>query len=538
MSQISGKGKRRLNSIFWIVSHILWVAVCFTVLFFFFLRYTDYECFTELDCLSYINTAINFNSLRFKEMYFYGINPLTHNFNYLIYSLFHSHKAFLYAQSIGMSAGLMFLIYSVRMTLNPALKSGWMAFILILTVPEIIYTGLYLNSSALAFPFYTLSILLLLISKKDFLKPFEVPVCGIAALLFVVSASFRVTFALALPVWWIFLISGRKMRKNLILGIAGAGVVTVFVLIASGAVDIRSFVDGIIQRSQIPHTYTPNRVTEIILLGSVQWWVTPLLLIYIGLKVFGSRVRPALVFSALCIVISFSYIALKAPGITTPKYLLEIFIAVPFLFADMLNTVAEKYGKKYAYWMFVLIGMLATMSLFISFKPPVKKNLHLFHRKMYEIKTEDGIRSSGSYLQMLRLRRSLKMPIGEKFNRYSYEIAEQFESSGSSLILILPENVTKGHFKKLNRVPIRIGIRLQMKGYAKHKLTQSPYTNLIYEKNGRYLALISDPSYMNSEDWMKDAASVYFTCDHSDGRNINANHDLRIKNLILEALER
>ncbi len=371
-----------------------WLVFVVTAVF--LLSFADYDGFEGDDINSvvpmfHLAEAIDGQLL----IYRYAWQPLSYWTGAAVFAISGSVSAIFGLAGVGVALAIAMLYRTVRFHIGLAP----LLFVpLLLLFPEIIYTGLYFNSSALAFPWVVLAVLLIFEARTA--RGAAVTGCALA-----IAVLMRFDFVLVGPavvllrVWYV-----RSSVDFAVLVVAGLATLAI------------SYGIGLFQPTALIDIYQTSRA-EIIALADTPGWddrtklfvltvvFSPVGWIAMGLAGFWVLRHRAFWFPAAVGLICFVPMFFAARNMLTAKYLMPLFALLPVLIALAWVHFRSRASNR-SYVVFRNLWCIAAVvSLIVSIEPrPQSPYFKITTSDPFQIGTHDGTRSWGAYLlQMSRV---------------------------------------------------------------------------------------------------------------------------------------
>ena len=329
-----------------------------------------------------------------ENIYKFDWQPLAYWTGYAAYSLTGTIVAIFALSQIAVAGAIAMLWVIVTRCVG---VTGWLFVPILLMFPEILYTGLYYNSSALGFPFAVLAMLL----------AFAGPGWGWAALSGLalgIAVTMRIDYALTVPAIALFQLFLTGSPRDLVIT-AAAGLVWLGL----------SFGVGLLDLGRMLEVYASSRAESVDRAGQGGWDIQTKLLIattifspvgwavlligsgYVALT--ATRRLWGMAGLMLLALLPFLY---TLQNLLSVKYLMPVFALLPVLAALLWRDMTNRLGARLSR---ISAGFWGALSLGLLFAAPdidrAPPYLYLTVRDARVINTHDGPRSWGSYLLAL-----------------------------------------------------------------------------------------------------------------------------------------
>jgi hypothetical protein len=322
------------------------------------------------------------------EIYRPDWQPLSYATGAAIFALTGSVDTIFALPALGVAIGIALLYLATRrIGLTPLLFVP-----LLMLFPEIVYTGLYYNSSALGFPFVCLAVLL---APKTQTHPAAVLLGAILA----IAVLMRMDFVLIVPAILAYQVWFRREVIDLIMIGIGAGIVFGFAL-ATNLLDPQGVIntyqgarDEIVARANQPgwDTYAKTFVATVVL-SPLGW------LFLFGGALYAMLNRRSWM-PALIGLICLAPMLFAARNMLTPKYMIPAFALLPVI-AAMIWVAATAQLQPRLKNMLTGVWIGATLFYFFLAIEPQRDApfIDVSAKESRVINTHDGPRSWGAYL--------------------------------------------------------------------------------------------------------------------------------------------
>jgi hypothetical protein len=267
---------------------------------------------------------------------------------------------------------------------------------LIMLFPEIVYTGLYFNSTAIACPFICISVLLALKGRDWESAAFTGIVLSLAVMI-------RLDFILITPFIFMFrYLLSKKLSDVILVGLFLC--IGLFIGLLTGVLVPEKIIavyesarDEIIQRSISPGWDLRTKLFVATTIFSPIGWGVLIFAIYWSFKT--KSVWKPVSLAIICLV----PMLLSLRNILTPKYMMPALVVAPVLVTMLWNSTVSLRTRAHInrlslYWIIVTLGLF--MFSIEPIKSPPFLKVSVADNK--EIGTHDGSRSWGSYAWQLR----------------------------------------------------------------------------------------------------------------------------------------
>lgn len=328
------------------------------------------------------------------EIYRPAWQPLSYELGAIIYALSGSVTAVFVLAQLSIAAGIGILYLTTR---HLGLAPLFFVPVLLL-FPEILYSGLYFNSSALGFPLACVAVLLAFTGQS---RASAAAIGGLLSL----AILMRMDYVLIVPVVAAIRIWRQRDLAEVFIG-AGAAL-AVFAL---------AFVAGLLDPAAILETYASAR-DEIITKADTPGWddysklmvatvvFSPTGLAFMLIALIWTVLTPRAWVPALIGLICLVPMIFAARNMLTPKYMLPAFALMPVIAALIwVDVSARLYRILYRGLAALWVG--ATVFFLVAALEPVGEApyLRIALTDTKQIGTHDGARSWGGYLwQMARV---------------------------------------------------------------------------------------------------------------------------------------
>jgi hypothetical protein len=326
-------------------------------------------------------------------IYRYYWQPLSYEIGSIVYNLIGNIRSIFLLPQICMALSISILyqccVYELEFNRKLFLP-------LLMLFPEIIYTGLYFNSTAIAFPFICVS-LLLAFKRTDWAGA---AFTGIALSL---AVMLRFDFILITPFIFIYRYLILKKLSDAIVGglflCVGLSIgVLTGVLVPEKIFEVYDLArQEIIERSSEPGWDLRTKLFVATTIFSPIGWAILAVATFWSLKT--KAVWKPVAIGVICLM----PMLLSARNILTPKYIMPVLAVASVLVVIFWNKTVElwsveKRNRLSTYWVIITIGLMM-FSVEPIIKPPFLKISTTDNR---EVGTHDGPRSWGSYLWQFR----------------------------------------------------------------------------------------------------------------------------------------
>lgn len=326
-------------------------------------------------------------------LYRYYWQPLSYEMGSIVYSLTESTGAIFLLPQLFMAISIT-IIYRCCVSV---LGFDWKLFVpLIMLFPEIVYTGLYFNSTAIALPFVCISVLLAL-ERRDWQG------AALTGLILSLAVMIRFDFILITPFIFIYRHLFLKKLSDAVTGGLFFCVGLTIGILTGVLVPDKIFAvydlahEEITQRSSAPGWDLRTKLFVATTVFSPIGWGILAVATFWGLKT--KKAWKPLALGFICLI----PMLLSARNILTPKYMMPALAVAPVLVVMLWGRTVTFWSEKYRsrlslYWVIMTVGLLM-FSIEPIKMPPFLKVSAADNR---QVGTHDGARSWGSYFWQLR----------------------------------------------------------------------------------------------------------------------------------------
>lgn len=328
-------------------------------------------------------------------LYKYGWQPLAYWVGWGVFQLFGTVTPIFLLSPIAIAAGLT-ILYGV-LVFRFALPR--LLFIpLVFLTPEVIYTGLYFNSTALGYPFAMMAVGLAFLGRSRV-------AAAATGVLLAIAVLFRLDFVLVAPaIWLLRVFQTRDLIDSVIVVLSGLACLAVALVL--GVLDIPGIFEiysesreEIVARAGVPGWGARTKVFVATTIFSPLGWCA---LVGLGAYLIAQRQRvPWLaIFAALLSLAPFFYTMLN---LLTPKYVIPVLalysMIVGIVCVDLLKRLRGPLKMAFqTIWI-----ALTLLLIFVAIEPDNKAPyLRMTASDARQIGTHDGSRSWGAYLPQFR----------------------------------------------------------------------------------------------------------------------------------------
>ena len=318
--------------------------------------------------------------------------PLSYQIGAATYTLTGSVDAIFALAQLSVAVGIAVLYRATRQVGLPAVL-----FVpLLLLFPEILYTGLYFNSSALGFPLVCIAVLLALEGEGRTTAAMTGAALATAVLV-------RIDFVLVAPMVVAFRL---WLRRDLVdLQVLAGTAATVFAMaLATGLLDLRGVIETyaaaraeIMARAQQPGWDDRAKVFAASVVLSPLGWA------FLFGAMLWTAVHRRLWAPAAVGLLCMTPMLFAARNMLTPKYMIPALALMPVVVAIIWVAATEQMGPRMRRLLVVLWCLATGFYLVASVDPDNEAPfLILETRQSRQIETHDGPRSWGAYLWAMR----------------------------------------------------------------------------------------------------------------------------------------
>lgn len=372
-------------------SQVSWVStlVVFALAFGFLLTFADQNGFEGDDLNSvlpmlHLREALNGDLLIYRPDW----QPLSYQLGALVYKLTGLVSSIFLLAPLFVAAGIALQYQIVR-------KFSFSATLfipLLFLFPEMLYTGLYYNSSALGFPFVCGAVLL------AFTKTSQISAIFIGALL-AIAVLMRIDFVLIAP--FVVVIRAYRRRSFLDFVLAGLGAMVIFglalltqILDPKGVVEVYSLArQEIIDRADAPGWDRTTKVFVASVIFSPLGWGTLLI------GCIWTLLNPKHWVLVLICLICLAPMIYAAQNILTAKYMVPAYAVFPMGVAILWGDITTRWSKR-ARHTISGIWIAGTAFFFVAAADPQNEApfIDIGMRESRVVGTHDGPRSWGAYM--------------------------------------------------------------------------------------------------------------------------------------------
>jgi hypothetical protein len=394
---------------------VIFVVVTFSLIYF-----CDRDGY-EGDDLSVLSAVFQLDAAKHGdlEIYRYGWQPLSYEVLALVYRVFDTPQAVFLTPPVCVAATLTILLSALSYR-GRRLRSVWVHAALLGLLPELLYSGLYLNTTALAMPAAAVAIWIMATSGTV-VGPWRS--FAIAALL-AVAVLFRFDFLLMIPLIGALLwVHDRSKGTPLAFVAGGATVLAAFVLL--GLIRPFELIDTVLdhhkemnfgQHSVFKWTWRDNVRVIAVTMHPVAWAIAlaglpGLLADYRRRHGLGALVFVAVVSQPLFYPLT---------SLASVKYLVPLLLLLPFVMLAALERLCASWGQTGVKLLSLGVVAAAAGAWLVSIEP--SKKLPFIRATVFEPKdlhTCDGKRTLGAYLV------ALGTPGSAAFGRYGRQAAHR-----------------------------------------------------------------------------------------------------------------
>jgi len=370
----------------------------------------------EGDSIALVDAMVNFEAKGGADgAYRYPWQPLTYELGAALAPLVSSPRRLLLLPHLLGAVSLVLLTWAVHLASLRNLPL-LVAFALVALFPELLYTGLYLNSTAFAMVPMSAAILLLVGSPgplpagrdRGWVRPLLVGVLvGVACLC-------RLDFALGLPLLLTLAASRWGVRRGLLPSLLGCGVLGVLAF-AAGAVTPAGLLEVLAaHRTSVQVNEFGAARTLQVFTTATHWTVWVLLLL--GALLSLSRSVRRREWSGVLVLASGLPLLWPLTGLMSPKYLVPLMLFLPLALATWAAEAALRRPGRATVALGAVIVLVSLVhhlvSLEVDSRPP-----HLVCRlEPTVVGTHDGPRTVGAWLRgYQRVRSAPQRQIGWAF---------------------------------------------------------------------------------------------------------------------------
>lgn len=320
--------------------------------------------------------------------------PLSYELGAAVYGITGSVNAIFALAQIGIAAGIATIYYTVRAVGLPPL----LFLPLLMLFPEIVYSGLYYNSSALGFPLACLAVFLALTGSRR-------RSAAAIGILLSLAILMRMDYVLVAPVVAAMRIWMRCDLWDVIIA-ALSGIAIFALALASGLLDPAAAIETynlaraeIIARADSPgwNDFRKMMVTTVVF--SPTGWV------FLAIALIWTALTPRAWLPAAIGVLCLTPMLFSARNMLTAKYMLPVFALLPVIAALIWIDIADRL-RPALYRTLTGLWIAMTAFLLVAALEPTKEAPHvqIVFADSRQIPTHDGRRTWGAYLwHMARL---------------------------------------------------------------------------------------------------------------------------------------
>jgi hypothetical protein len=326
------------------------------------------------------------------EIYRPDWQPLSYRLGAVAYALTGSVDAIFTMAQLAVALGIALLYRATRSAGLPALL-----FIpLLMLFPEILYTGLYYNSSALGFPLVCLAVLLAL-------EGADRAAAAVTGVALAAAVLIRIDFVLIVPAIVVLRLWLRRGPIDLLV-VCAAGLAVLAVALATGLLDPRGVVETyaaargeIIARSDDPGWDDLTKLFVATVALSPLGWA------FLAIAMVWTVLHPRAWAPALVGFLCLAPMLFAARNMLTPKYLIPAFSLLPVIVAMVWVAATERISPRGRRRLAALWCAGTAFYLVASVEPDNEMPfLSVATQDGRKIGTHDGHRSWGAYLWHMR----------------------------------------------------------------------------------------------------------------------------------------
>jgi hypothetical protein len=293
-------------------------------------------------------------------------------------------------------AGLAILLHALSFSAT-RLRSPWVHAALLALLPELIYDGLFFNTTALAMPTAAAALWLLAV-RPGRVSTFR---SGVIGGLLAVSVLLRFDFLLMVPVVAALIaVRGRSIRGPI--GYAAGGLAVLAAAIALGWIRPAELLDTIrvhhdevnLNHAAYPWDWKANTKVIAVMFHPVAWVIT-----LVGLPVLAKDFRRR--HGAWAVrVVAIAALPLFYPftSFVSPNYALPLMLLQPFVMLAALERLCERWSPGRIRLLSIAVVAIAALAWLVSIEP--SKRLPFVRATAQTPKpigTHDGLRTFGAY---------------------------------------------------------------------------------------------------------------------------------------------
>lgn len=330
------------------------------------------------------------------ELYRYDWQPLSYLLGAFLFRVFGDTAAIFALAPLAAATAITVLFLAVSRYINASIP---IFLVILVTVPEVAFSGLYYNSSIIAYLLATVALAAIVLGQGT-------PALVLSSVFLALAILFRLDFVLILPALLSVVLFRRGRLSSCVIYL---GIVVGIIALAFMSEVIRwdpfwdTYLKSVAEIKEKQDAGGWDRYTKT-MIASVA--ISPLgLLFYLFgtgflLTVSPTKLRVAACCIGLCLLPSLYVVK----DLLSVKYLLPLMVFLPFLAAKVFQSLRTHLSPRN--WKAAYGGLLAlTMGLLLASAEPVKRAPYINVTVLTprQIVTHDGPRSWGAYISQLLL---------------------------------------------------------------------------------------------------------------------------------------